>query len=107
LIKLVCKACKLPSFHIPVSRKIPIVDAQDVGEVAAAILASPPSKNSVLHIEGPHNNGTEEIAGFPSDLLGVLITAVTLDRAAGHPTLAVRTTASYGELLCRLFDALN
>jgi uncharacterized protein YbjT (DUF2867 family) len=107
LVRLTHAAGELPSFHSPVSRPIPIVDAQDVGAIAAALLMCPPSVKAVVHAEGPQRHGTEEIASILSGLLGRHISAVALDRASWHATLSTRTTDFYAGLLCRMFDAHN
>ncbi len=98
---------KLPSFHSPVSRQIPIVDAQDVGKIAAALLQRPMSAKTVVHVEGPQRHGTEEIASVLSGLLSRPISPVALERAAWHSALSARTTGFYAELLCGMFDAHN
>jgi uncharacterized protein YbjT (DUF2867 family) len=107
LLTLAHATGKLPSFHSPVSRPIPVVDALDVGAVAAAILASPPSGSSVLHVEGPQRHATEEIATILGDVLRRPITAVALSRATWHHTLYGRATEFYAGLLCEMFDAHN
>jgi uncharacterized protein YbjT (DUF2867 family) len=107
MIRLAHATGRLPSFHSPVTHPIPVVDAEDVGAIAAALLPCPPAAKAIVHVEGPQRHGTEEIASTLGDLLYSHITAVALDKATWHSTLSARTTAFYAGLLCGMFDAHN
>jgi uncharacterized protein YbjT (DUF2867 family) len=100
----------IASLHQPVTRAFPTVSAFDVGEVAAELLALPPSAASaprILHVEGPTRYSAADIARVFEQQLGQTVNAIELPRDQWESTLRAGMGASYALLVAALQDAHN
>jgi NAD(P)H dehydrogenase (quinone) len=100
----------LPSFHDPLTRLIPTVAAQDVGEAAAEILLEAPRAEPVriVSVEGPRRISVNEIADILSELSGRAITARVLPREIWTPTLQRGGLGeNHARLITDLYDVYN
>jgi len=101
----------LQSLHHPVSKRFPIVAAQDVGYAAADLLTSaapPTSVPLVVNIEGAQRLCTAEIALCLSQLGGRAIIANPLPREHWAGALQnAGLSPAYAELVADLYDAHN
>lgn len=100
---------ELPSLHHPVTRLFPTVSADDVGAVAAELLAAPFQSSAtprVLHVEGPRRYTAADVAAVFTRRLGHPITACELPRDDWAKALA-GLGASYAHLVAELQDVHN
>ncbi|WP_028228399.1 NmrA family NAD(P)-binding protein [Paraburkholderia ferrariae] len=100
----------LPSFHAPLSRRIPTVAAQDVGEAAAALLLETPSAEAIriVSIEGPRRISVSDIAATLGEVSGVAIAARALPRESWTATLMrAGLGENHAHLITDLYDVYN
>jgi uncharacterized protein YbjT (DUF2867 family) len=100
----------LPSLHQPLNKAFPTVAAQDVGLIAADLLAEPPAagERRIIHVEGPRRYTAEGIAAILATQLGRPIRAVALppDEWSARLTTA-GLSPSYAAMVVELFQAHN
>jgi len=100
----------LPSFHDPLTRLIPTVAAEDVGEAAATLLLETPRAEPlrIVSVEGPRRISVNEIAAILGELSGRAITAKALPREMWTPTLLRGgLSENHARLITDLYDVYN
>ncbi|WP_322015714.1 NAD(P)H-binding protein [Paraburkholderia sp. J12] len=100
----------LPSFHDPLTRRIPAVAAQDVGEAAAALLLDAPGAEAVrvVSIEGPRRISVNDIAATLREVSGTEVAARVLPRESWTPTLLrAGLGENHAHLITDLYDVYN
>jgi NAD(P)H dehydrogenase (quinone) len=96
------------SLHHPLTKQFPAVASQDVGLVAADLLAAKQGAPRVLHVEGPRRYSMLDVASAFSLLLGRPVVAKELAREKWIPTLeAAGVPQAYARLVAELQDAHN
>jgi NAD(P)H dehydrogenase (quinone) len=108
LFKAAAETGVLPSLHHPVTKIFPMVSAQDVGMVAADLMASPTAPPGIVYVEGPRRYTPQDVADTLSRVFGKTIVAGELPRADWIAAL-VRggLSAGYAALVAELYDAHN
>ena len=100
----------LPSLHHPLTKVFPMVSAQDVGIVAAELLASPDGDEAerIVYVEGPRRYTARDVAKAVSDAFGRQIVARELPRSDWLASLKRGgLSAAYAGLVAELYDAHN
>ncbi|TBY80815.1 NAD(P)H-binding protein [Rhizobium leguminosarum] len=99
----------LPSFHDPVDMKFPTISAPDLGLIAADLLQQPTTGEDlqIVHAEGPHRYGANEVAAALSQLLGRTVEAQAVPRSQWKKSFERALSPSAVELLINLYDAHN
>jgi NAD(P)H dehydrogenase (quinone) len=109
LFKTVAATGILPALHHPLTKMFPMVSAQDVGIVAADLLASDAQEApSLVHVEGPRRYNPLDIAKALSGAFGREIVARELPRPHWIAALSRGgLSPAYASLVAELYDAHN
>ncbi|SAL19009.1 NmrA family protein [Caballeronia udeis] len=97
---------KLPSLHHPLSKSIPTVAAQDVGQLAAELLAGEP--RGIVSIEGPRRVSVLDVARAFSNVSRREVSAYEVPRDE-WPAMLLRAGlgADHAQLIIDLYDTHN
>jgi NAD(P)H dehydrogenase (quinone) len=100
----------LPSLHHPLTKVFPMVSAQDLGLVAADLLASADAEESprIVYVEGPRRYTALDVAKAVSGAFGRQIVARELPRSEWMTSLTRGgLSPAYASLVAELYDAHN
>jgi NAD(P)H dehydrogenase (quinone) len=109
LFKAVAATGILPALHHPLTKMFPMVSAQDVGIVAADLLASDSQEAPrLVHVEGPRRYTPLDVAKALSGVFGREIVARELPRADWIAALTRGgLSPAYAGLVAELYNAHN
>jgi NAD(P)H dehydrogenase (quinone) len=108
LFKVAAETGILPSLHHPVTKVFPMVSAEDVGVVAADLLAAPEAPGEIVYVEGPRRYAALDVAEVLSGKFGKAILARELPRADWIAALMRGgLSAGYAGNVAELYDTHN
>ena len=93
----------------PADLAIPMVSPQDLGKVAADLLASPPNDIGVRHVEGPRRYSANDVAAAFSEALGRRISVNVTPREQWEPAyralgFSAESARSYARMTATIVD---
>jgi uncharacterized protein YbjT (DUF2867 family) len=78
---------ELPSFLAPLSRKIPMIAAEDIGRIAADALCEDWRNVRIIELEGPARYSPEDVANSLSRVLSKMVTPIELSENSWRKAL--------------------